>query len=115
MKRDMDTIRELLLWMEKQPDNVFFYADLPDMGGREFTIAHAQMLLSGGYLEQSQQRTLRVSWQGYEFLEQVRDPDIWTKAKTGAGKVGSWSIKLLGDLAAGYVRAKAAELGLPIA
>jgi hypothetical protein len=113
MKRNMDTIRELLLWMESQRDSAFFYSELPDLGGRDFTIAHAQMLLSGGYLEQSQ-KTLRISWEGYEFLEKVRDPDIWSKTKMGATKVGSWSVKLLGEIAAGYVRAKAAELGLPI-
>jgi hypothetical protein len=114
MKRDMDIIRDLLLWMEEQPEHMFLYGELPEFGPNYATIAHAQMLLSGGYLEQSQQQTLRISWEGHEFLEKVRDPEVWTKTKAGAAKVGSWSIKLLGDIATGYVRAKAGELGLPM-
>lgn len=71
-------------------------------------LAHEKMLAGGQF-------GWRLTWQGHEFVDEVRDPEIWRKTKEGAEKVGSWSIKLLGELAAGFVRAKAAELGLPLA
>jgi hypothetical protein len=114
VKRDMDTIRSLLLWMEAQNSDMFLMQMLPDLPDRETTMGHAQMIISGGYLDASPQGTLRVTWAGYEFLDKVRDPDIWRKTKEGAEKVGSWSVKLLADIATGFIRAKAIELGLPI-
>jgi len=114
MKRDMDVIRSLLLWMEEQDSDVFLLPALPAMPDHESTMAHAQMLISGGFIDVSHRYTLRISWAGHEFLDKVRDPDIWRKTKEGAERVGSWSVKLLADLAAGFIRAKAIEVGLPI-
>ena len=76
-------------------------------------MAHAQMLVSGGYIDVDR-HTIRISWAGYEFLDSVRDPDIWRKTKEGAQKMGSWTVKLLADIATGFIKAKAIELGLPI-
>ena len=114
MKRDMDLIRNLLLWVEKQDSSSFFLIELPAISDRETIISHALMLQSAGFFEESQRGRYRISWHGYEFLEKVRDPEIWTKTKDGAGKIGSWSVKLLGEIAGGYIKAKAAALGLPI-
>lgn len=114
MKRDMDVVRDLLLWMEAQDDHLFMLGELPHMGSFNATLAHVQMLESGGYLERTPNGAYRISWLGFEFLDKVRDAEIWRKTKDGAQKVGSWSVKLLGDLATGYIRAKATELGLPI-
>lgn len=77
-------------------------------------VGYIQLLLSGGLLESSQRSVYRISWAGHEFLDSVRDPEIWRKTKDGATKVGSWSLKLLGEMATGFVRAKAVELGLPL-
>lgn len=114
MKRDMDKVRDLLLWMEAQDEWMFTYHELPGMPDTNGAIAYAQLLLSGGYLESTQKGVVRVSWDGYELLEKIRDPEIWQKTKAGATKVGSWSVKMLGDIAAGLIRAKAVELGLPL-
>lgn len=51
---------------------------------------------------------------GHEFLETVRSAEIWSKAKAGATRVGSWSLSVIGDLAKGYLREEAAKLGLPL-
>src|SRR3546814_6109565 len=56
-----------------------------------------------------------LTWAGYEFLETIRDTEIWRLTKTGAEKVGSWGISMLMELAKGYARQKATGLGLPIA
>jgi hypothetical protein len=99
--------------MEAQDQDAFMFQFLPDMPDHDSTMAHAQMLVSGGFIDVSG-HTIRISWAGYEFLDSVRDPDIWRKTKAGAEKMGSWTIKLLADLATGFIKAKAIELGLPL-
>jgi hypothetical protein len=114
MKRNMDTVRELLMFMEEHDAGLFIYQMLPPLPDAETTMEHVQMLISGGLIDQTHQKSLRISWQGHEFLDKVRDPEIWTKTKDKASKLGSWSVKLLGEIASGFIRAKAVELGLPL-
>ncbi|MBD2841317.1 DUF2513 domain-containing protein [Erythrobacter rubeus] len=56
-----------------------------------------------------------MTWEGHEFLDKVRDPEIWRKTKKGASELNSWGVKLIGEMATGYIRAKATELGIPLA
>lgn len=114
MKRDMDAIRSLLLWMEEQPVGIFGYHDLPPLPDGMATIEYVQMLKFGGYLAETQRGFFRITWEGHELLDKMRDEEIWAKTKAGASKVGSWSVKLLGELASGLIRQKAVELGLPL-
>lgn len=99
--------------MEEQDSSAFMHQMLPPMPDHEATMAHTEMLISGGFVEM-RGHTLRISWAGHEFLDKVRDPEIWRKTKEGASRVGSWSVKFLGELAAGLIRTKAIELGLPL-
>jgi len=115
MKRDMNIIRDLLLWMEQQDEGFFIYQMLPPMPDAQSTMEHVQMMISGGFIDQTSQKAFRISWAGHEFLDKVRDEEIWQKTKEGANKIGAWSVKLLGELATGFVRQKAIELGLPLA
>ena len=63
-----------------------------------------------GYLLQDAE----LKWAGHEFLNEIRDPEIWRKTKAGAAKVGSWSLSIIGALAKGFAMQKAQELGLPV-
>lgn len=116
MKRDMDTVRELLLWMEAKPDGLFTYHDLPGFPDFESTIEYVQLLTSGGFLTAptGTTRSFRMTWEGHDFLDKTRDEEVWSKTKAGAAKLGSWSVKILSDLASGFIKQKAAELGLPL-
>lgn len=118
MKRNMDKVRGVMLALEAEPGPFVMTYDTPAMGGTENgaeTVEYITMLHSAGFLESNQRSVYRVSWAGHEFLDSVRDPEIWKKTKSGAEKIGSWSVKLLGEMASGYLRAKAVELGLPLA
>lgn len=116
MKRNMDLIREMLLWMEGEDDRLFIYNEFPVFNNdAESTIGHIALLKSAGFLDEPNKGVLLVTWEGHEFIEKVRDPEVWGKTKDGAAKIGSWSIKLLGEIASGLLKQKAAELGiLPI-
>ena len=117
MKRNMDKVRSVLLALE-EIEGAFITAlkaaPLGDTKDWAETIEYLRLLESAGYVENSGRSSYRMTWAGHEFLETVRDPEIWSKTKEGANKLGSWSIKLLSELAIGFARAKAQELGLPI-
>lgn len=117
MKRDMDKVRSVMLALEAHNGPLMVTMKTPTLGdtddGQE-TIEYILMLHSAGFLESSQRSVYRITWAGHEFLDSVRDPEIWKKAKEGASKIGSWSMKLLGELAIGFARAKAHQLGLPV-
>lgn len=116
MKRDMDKVRSVLLAIEELDRPFYLTHGSSPIGGTEGgleMVEYLRLLESGGYLDKGQHATYRLTWEGHEFLDKVRDPEIWRKTKEGAGKVGSWSVKLLADMATGFIRAKATELGLP--
>lgn len=48
-----------------------------------------------------------ITFQGHEFLNNVRSKDIWETAKSGAKKIGSMSLKLLSTIAVQVITKKA--------
>ena len=46
----------------------------------------------------------RLTWEGCEFLDTVRSPEVWRRSKEAAGKVGSVSISVLAELAKGIAK-----------
>lgn len=117
MKRDMDKVRSLLLALEDEKSPYVMYLKGPLIGGMATTqeqVDYLLLLTSGGYLEKGQHSQYRLTWAGHELLEKLRDDEIWRNTRDGASKLGSWSVKLLGELATGFIKAKATSLGLPL-
>lgn len=111
----MDLVREMLLWMETHDDRLILLNEFALFrDDRDLTLGHIALLKSGGFVDEPQKGVLRITWEGHEFLDKVRDPEIWRKTKEGATKLNSWGIKLIGEMASGYIRAKATELGIPL-
>lgn len=119
MKRDMDLVRIILLKLESLdfPENGFF-----DVGGENLQIDgyqpsaihfHLALLYNGGFYEADKQnwRNFRMlTWDATEFLESVRDEEIWRRTKAGALGAGGFTVDLLKDLAKGFIRKKIQEL-----
>jgi hypothetical protein len=124
VKRDMDLVRNILLRLEESEKIRNDASVLKDLSDEPAIQAHLEMLQDAGFLEQKNWKPFpqgagirlgwRITWAGHEFLDTVRDPEIWRKTKSGAEKLGSWTIKLLGEMASGFIRMRAQELGLPI-
>ncbi|MBW8296188.1 MAG: DUF2513 domain-containing protein [Sphingopyxis sp.] len=123
MKRDMDLLRKLLLAVEESPKAAL--QRMPAFEGftEDIIAEHTRLAFDAGLLEGASLKLLKgppqfanisLTWSGHEFLEKTRDPEIWEKTKTAAGKVGSFSLPLIMEVAAGYMKAKAAALGIPI-
>jgi Hypothetical protein (DUF2513) len=130
MKRDMDLVRQILLHLEAEQTDMTAAGTLKLEGFQREAVAHHLTLLeSAGYIniikrtkfskvvDASYLQTVgyQLTWDGHEFIETIRDPEIWRKTKDGATAVGGWTVSLLAELGKGYLNAKAIELGLPIA
>ncbi|MCI4680617.1 DUF2513 domain-containing protein [Rhodoblastus acidophilus] len=126
MKRDMDLVRELLLKLEALDIPPGVVRPLspynPAMAVNGFTGDevghHLRMLVSGNLVETAGSQSFgpdgslvfrQISWAGHDFLDSVRDPEIWAKTKKGAAAAGGFTVDLLKDLAKGLVKKQIEE------
>ena len=118
MKRDMDLIRNMLLYVEKEnefnEENGVDLGHFPDVNPRLLK-SHFKLIRQNGYLNKL---TLasggyilagEITNEGYDFLDSVRDPEIWRKTKDAAHAAGGFSLRLLGRLATGFLEKKIEE------
>jgi hypothetical protein len=123
MKRDMDMVRNLMLRIEAQPS---LEADSPvsrvySLNTRDAPLRvsdedpanlhyHMRLLGDAGYLDltptqfEGSFNFRALSWKGHEFLDSVRDDEVWRKTKQGALAAGGFTFELLADLAKGFVK-----------
>ena len=127
MKRDLDLCRAILEAVEADPTG---YAPSPlimDGHGNEDVGYNALMLVEAGFVTGRESSSFggtptavigRMTWKGHEFLDAVRNEDIWSKTKSIAGKAGVASLEaVLGiakDVGADAIkRVIGQHLGLP--
>ena len=123
MKRQIDLVRAILFAIEKGVEPCSGgELDLPYYSDAQIT-EHIELLLEAGFITCSVFRPLagspefhrlRLTWQGHEFLDAVRDPKIWKNTKAAAKKVGTESLSFLGDIAKAMLKAEAARLGFVV-
>jgi hypothetical protein len=118
MKRDMDLIRELLLKLESVPSemgDVFsFSPEDKEVTVEGFTPAqieyHLSLLREIGFIECPDSQPMLgitfsgLTWAGHDYIDAVRDPEIWRKTKLGAEAAGGFTVDLLRDLAKGLLK-----------
>lgn len=118
MTRDMDLIGNLLLKLasiETPRGAVFiFTGDDPEVAiagySRDQIAYHLDLLREAGLLDSPGSQPMdgitfaRLSWAGHDFLDSVRDPEIWAKTKKGALAAGGFTIDLIADLAKGFLK-----------
>ena len=131
MRRDIDFVRELLLEIEggKQlfetldDDAALFLTEKSSGLSKEDASrleGHLNLLENAEFIEIEMRGSAGVimvgdiTWAGHDFLDAVREPKVWTETKTRAEKVGGWTVGILTDIAKGYLKAKAAEHGIPL-
>jgi hypothetical protein len=122
MQRDPDLIRTILLAVESSSGPGMLRFPVIDGFSQSEVQFHIYLMLQAGLLEtpfperwpRREWLALGLTWQGYDFLDHVRDPANWRRIKAGARKVGNWSIDTLAALGRGAVIAEAARLGIAI-
>lgn len=102
MKRDMELVRELLLYFEEKPDPKMIMPVDVAIPGRDPSEVHYHILLmcEAGLLtcerEESSTTPSRLvdaypfglSWTGHEFLDAARSDTLWQQAKRRLGAEG---------------------------
>jgi hypothetical protein len=48
----------------------------------------------------------RLTWEGHEFLDDIRDPEIWRKTKDRAKSVAGAGLSLLWEIAKAEIKTK---------
>ncbi|MCU0819891.1 MAG: DUF2513 domain-containing protein [Beijerinckiaceae bacterium] len=112
MKRDMDLVRLILLNLEKENtasgliDALQFKEYSPDQ-----IVEHVNLLRDAGFIKSSEFSTgifmievEGIAWNGYEFLDSIRDDATWSKTKEIANKCGGFTLDLLGEIAKGLIK-----------
>lgn len=99
MKRDMDLVRSILLTIESQPDS----KPIPFLqveGYDSETVAyHCEIMYQNGLLlhfsgqkvgigEYGFWEVSGITWEGYDYLDKIRDNTIWDKTKAAIKKKG---------------------------
>ena len=116
MKRDMDLVRALLARFED--DQRLNGADT--YGAKEFempghsaeeTAFHVLLLHDAGFIQGNTETPStpmieRLTWQGCEFLDDTRDPEIWDSVKKTAKSAGGAGVALIWELVKAKIRKK---------
>lgn len=121
MKRHPDLEREILLIVEADEHEGSQLLDLSNIEGYSTQQVgyHVLLLHEAGLIEAINVSSMgdrfdwipeRLTMRGHQYLETIRDPEIWRKTKEGAAKVGSYSIELLSALAKGFLRQQVKKL-----
>jgi len=118
MKRDMDLIRDLLLFVESEPGfdgNHGFVPNVPSEVGSTHSTKeisyHLDLLMKEGFLSGMPRlaKTPIISgltWKGHEFLDDIRDPSIWDKTKERAKGLTSIGLAFIWEVAKAEIRTR---------
>lgn len=122
MQRDMDLVRSILMKIDEGNGRMrmsdLLAEDATDQD-RQKLVYHLKMLTEQtGFVSGIAAHTmsgnnwieLDVTWAGHEFLDNIRDPDVWKQTKAGASKVGGFSLKILSSVAEGLLKARVDKL-----
>jgi hypothetical protein len=120
MKRDMDLIRKILLQIEEE-NQLVSLADLVQKNleinidelrynvrqlyDSEYISGNILDYMSGAYDLQR----IKLSWKAHDFIDSVRDDEIWKKTKKSADEVRGFTFDLMKDLAKGFLKKKIQE------
>lgn len=121
MKLDKDLVREILLALEKDDGDPFGWKDLTfDDHTQEEVAYHVCILAEGGFLiamdlstmDGADWRSQRLTYDGHEFLDTIRDNQVWKLTKETAKKAGVGGLKVLVEVGKSYAKQKLIEHGV---
>jgi Hypothetical protein (DUF2513) len=111
MQRDMDLIRELLLKIEADPlcDGRLpqsIYVQERTLGETDY---HLRLLDQAGYItgtrDMGNYLVFSLTWEGHEFLDNIKDATIWAQTKEKAKEIPGVGLKIVGEIASNLIRA----------
>ncbi len=107
MKRDLDLVRSILIYVENAADEV----DADDMATERWPIEtvayHVRLMAHHGLVDVSRDardmngNTIEltvagITWDGQDYLDSIREPKVWGRVKKAlAGTVGSTTLDVV--------------------
>lgn len=119
MKRDPDLLRRILLKLESMEAGSGYGIEAADVdcSRADVLIEHFEILIDQNLVRVGENWALGESVycqgltsDGHDFVDRVRDPEVWQFVRDGASKVGSWSLKLAIALATKAIEQKANKI-----
>ena len=114
MKRDNDYLRDLLFKIESNDGYLIFVPltfGMSDEQQNEYY--HVQLLCDAGYLvtlRETENSGYRLTSQGHDFIDTIRDKGIWEKTKAAVTETGgNATIEILKTLAHEFLKKKVAD------
>ena len=105
MKRDMDTIRNIMLDLEDGGNRVWEGWGQNDQSAQEKVGYHSYLLVDAGLIggrdvshlkcHLPQYSPVYLTWAGHEFLDAARNETNWKKAKERFAGVGGFTLGVL--------------------
>jgi len=120
MKRDMDLARSVLLAVDASPGGKLDRPPVIEGYDPQDIENHILLLTRAGFLQAHYVgcndaiaiTLIRLDWAGYEFIECIRNPDIWKATKDIASTTSGWTASLLAEIAKGLVRQDMLKIGI---
>lgn len=118
MKLKQDCIRDLMLYLEENLsyDNYVNVFALKLKGhSTEDLVYTADKLYEAGYIEAGRQelsgsapliRVFSITYEGHQFLENIRDSKVWAEVKNKTSKMASVSLPVLQQVALSLIKSK---------
>jgi len=118
MKRDMDLVRKLLLYLEDTVDyKPLRSSDIAIGGYSDAQIGyHLRILADGGLIDVIDTNSMGsktfgcfvkdITWKGHEFLDAVRDDGVWSHTMEKLKPLGSASLEVVKSVAIAYIGSK---------
>jgi hypothetical protein len=120
MKRDMDLIRQLLFIVEEDPMFNGQNWGQPDIYKKSFEDGmsieaidyHLELLIEAGFLKGQSRAGFgspvinKLTWEGHEFLDNIRDHGIWTQTKKRLEGLQTVALGVVAELAKAEIKKK---------
>jgi hypothetical protein len=113
MQRDMELIREILLWVESHPElDGMHFAEVteeafPEHSAQELQY-HLNLLFDEGFVNgmKGGETSLvsKLTWKGHEFLDDTRDPSVWEIVKQRMKGLSGVGLSMVGEIAKAEIR-----------
>jgi hypothetical protein len=125
MIRDMELVRALLLQIEAVHEKASWKDLTPkdDEAEAGRVLAHLKLIEEAGLTKSivvnvqgnRLPQAIELTWDGHEFLDSVRDTEVWRRTKSGAAKMGTAGLQLMLEMGKAYAKQVAQErLGLQL-
>ena len=118
MELNHETVRSLLLKVEAEQRSLGWMLAIGSENFEQFYAA--TKLIEGGFLDgqviagmdedEGEVMITSLTYRGHEFLDSVREPEVWSAAKAGAKKAGAFSLEILAAIARAVVLQQVKQL-----